>query len=270
MITEILFGEFNYERAKSYCSSIESFSVMLAIAYVVTIFSIKIFIKNRKAYDLQLPLSIWNAILAVFSGLGFFYTFPTFLNVVYNKGISYINTNISELYTDSKCGYWILLWVLSKIPELVDTFFIVLRKRPLMFMHWYHHALTGFYAIVNYSEGNAHMFWVVWMNYGIHTAMYSYYFLRSLKVNVPPQIAQAITTLQMVQFVIAIIAQLHVGFKAITTNASYAVTFRGWIIGVFMLTTYLTLWVRFYKISYYNKGGKKYIVHMNDSVKKSF
>ncbi|VDO57447.1 unnamed protein product [Haemonchus placei] len=261
MSLEILFGEFNYERAKEYCISLESFSLKLAIAYIITIFSIKYYMKDRKAYDLQLPLNIWNGILAVFSALGFLYTFPTFLNVIYNKGISYTYTHISEVYTDKTSGYWVLLWVLSKIPELVDTIFIVLRKRPLMFMHWYHHALTGYYAIVNYHEDNAHMFWVVWMNYAIHAAMYSYYLLRSLRIQVPAQIAQIITTSQMIQFIVAIAAQLHVGYLAVTSSGktSYAVTFRGWAIGVFMLVTYLMLWIRFYNISYYSKGGKKYV-----------
>ncbi|VDO66145.1 unnamed protein product [Heligmosomoides polygyrus] len=266
MSLEILLGEFNYERAKAYCVSIEGFSVKLAVAYVVTIFSLKYYMRNRKAYDLQLPLNVWNGILALFSALGFVFTFPTFLNVAYNKGFSHTYTHISEVYTDKTSGFWVLLWVLSKIPELVDTLFIVLRKRPLMFMHWYHHALTGYYAIVNYHEDNAHMFWVVWMNYAIHAAMYSYYLLRSLRIKVPPHVAQIITTSQMVQFVIAIAAQLHVGFLAVTSASekhSYAVSFRGWSIGVFMLVTYLMLWIRFYYISYYSKGGKKYVAHVN-------
>lgn len=49
------------------------------------------------------------------------------------------------------------------------------------------------------------------------------------------------------QFVIAIAAQLHVGFLAVTSASekhSYAVSFRGWSIGVFMLVTYLMLWIR--------------------------
>ncbi|KAJ1352275.1 hypothetical protein KIN20_008573 [Parelaphostrongylus tenuis] len=269
MTMEILFSEFDYERAKDYCASIENFSVKLAIAYVVSIFSIKFYMKDRKAYDLQIPLSIWNAILSVFSALGFFYTFSTFLSVARKHGFSHITTHISEVYTDKTCGYWVFLWVLSKTPELIDTIFIVLRKRPLMFMHWYHHAFTSYYAIVNYWEENAHMIWLVWMNYGIHALMYGYYFLRAIRVNVSPKVAQTITTMQMIQMTIAILAQLHVGILAFTTTGPYAVTFRGWFIGMFMLTTYLALWIRFYNISYYNNGGKKYVAHMNSNVKKA-
>uniref|UniRef100_A0A1I7XCT9 Elongation of very long chain fatty acids protein n=1 Tax=Heterorhabditis bacteriophora TaxID=37862 RepID=A0A1I7XCT9_HETBA len=287
MSVDLILGDFEYGRAKAYCASIEGFFVKLSVAYIVIIFTIKYYMRNKKAFDLQLPLNIWNGILAVFSILGFIYTFPTFLNVAFNKGLSHTYTNISNIYTDKRAGYWVFLWVLSKIPELLDTLFIVLRKKPLMFMHWYHHALTGYYAIVNYYEDNAHMVWVVWMNYIIHSVMYSYYLLRSLKIKVPPQIAQIITTSQMVQFVAAIGAQMHVGYLFFKEDSSkYAITLRGWTIGVFMLVTYLLLWIRitpntpevcylclqeyyfrFYNISYYRQGGKKYVNHKTNDKK---
>lgn len=31
-------------------------------------------------------------------------------------------------------------------------------------MHWYHHALTGWFAFVTFYEQNAYMIWVVWLN----------------------------------------------------------------------------------------------------------
>lgn len=38
------------------------------------------------------------------------------------------------------------MFVFSKVPELGDTVFIILRKRPLIFLHWYHHVTVLLYT----------------------------------------------------------------------------------------------------------------------------
>ena len=42
----------------------------------------------------------------------------------------------SYIENDRVSGFWSSLFVLSKVPELGDTIFIVLRKQPLIFLHW--------------------------------------------------------------------------------------------------------------------------------------
>jgi hypothetical protein len=60
---------------------------------------------------------------------------------------------------------------------------ILIKHFQLMFMHWYHHALTGYFAFHTFYAENAYMVWVVWMNYAIHFAMYRWVFwsLKALK-----------------------------------------------------------------------------------------
>lgn len=48
---EILFGEYDFEKARHYCGSLESFSIKLAVVYMAVIFSIKYFMKDRKPID---------------------------------------------------------------------------------------------------------------------------------------------------------------------------------------------------------------------------
>lgn len=77
-------------------------------------------------------------------------------------------------------GMWSMLFVFSKVAELLDTVFLVLNKKPLVFLHWYHHLtvlLLSWHAYLSQSPISLH---VMAMNYSIHAVMYGYYFLRSI------------------------------------------------------------------------------------------
>merc|ERR1712127_1141715 len=50
---------------------------------------------------------------------------------------------------------WTILFVLSKFAELWDTFFIVVHKKPLIFLHWYHHITVLLYCWVAWQEKNS-------------------------------------------------------------------------------------------------------------------
>ncbi|KAI6180753.1 Elongation of very long chain fatty acids protein [Aphelenchoides besseyi] len=258
----IFFEDYDYNRSKQWLIDHESFLIKSVIFYVIGIFSIKIFLRDRKPFDLERPLIAWNAFLATFSLLGFLYTLPSILKVIRDHGISHTYTHINEVHKNPLSGYWSFLWICSKIPEFVDTFFIVLRKKPLMFMHWYHHALTGYFAFVAFYNDNAYLVWAVLLNYGVHAMMYSYYCLRAFRIRVPPQLAQFITTSQMVQFLIVIIAMTHAQIK-MSNGEKVAATGYGLFIGQWTMWTYFVLWLRFYYISYYNNGGKKYVQHQD-------
>ncbi|KAI1705814.1 GNS1/SUR4 family domain-containing protein [Ditylenchus destructor] len=258
---DIFFREYNYEEAKKWLIDDEAFLFKCIGAYIVVIFAIKYVMRIFKPFDLNTPLILWNALLAVFSVVGFVKMTPTFIYVLYHHGVQHSYTKISELQTDKVCGYWAFLWIVSKIPELIDTIFIVLRKRPLMFMHWYHHVVTGYYAYVNFYEDNAYMIWTVYMNYFIHALMYAYYAARAIGIRIPPNFAQLLTAAQIIQFTIAHVIMGHVLVLWSTTNDTYAVSFRGFLIGAIMEVSYLLLWFRFYYISYIAGGGKKYLAH---------
>lgn len=41
-----------------------------------------------------------------------------------------------ESYGDNATGFWCLIFAVSKVFELLDTVFVILRKKPLIFLHW--------------------------------------------------------------------------------------------------------------------------------------
>jgi hypothetical protein len=137
---------------------------------------------SREAMDLKVPLAMWNLFLATFSFIGMTQTVP---QLMYNLNAMSLTDNLcSEARTtfggNGTCGLWVQLFVFSKIPELVDTAFIVARKKPLLFLHWYHHVSVLLYCWHSYAtEASTGLFFVT-MNYSVHAVMYGYYFLMAI------------------------------------------------------------------------------------------
>ena len=53
--------------------------------------------------------------------------------------ISYRDINClhpSFTHGEKDIGFWVMLFAVSKLFELIDTLFIILRKKPLIFLHW--------------------------------------------------------------------------------------------------------------------------------------
>ena len=91
-------------------------------------------------FDLKYPLGLWNLFLSTFSFMGAFRTVPHLLGLLLSKSYQESICDVAaSAYGHGPCGFWTCLFILSKLPELVDTVFIVLRKRNLLFLHWYHH-----------------------------------------------------------------------------------------------------------------------------------
>ena len=93
---------------------------------------------------------------------------------------------------------WAAWLGLSKLAELGDTLFLVLRKRPLRFIHVYHHCLTlvtSWYLAGQWAQ-TGRLFST--MNFLIHSIMYSYYAFQALRwIRLPKALSMTITFLQV-------------------------------------------------------------------------
>ena len=92
---------------------------------------------KKEAFKLNWQLSAWNLFLAVFSFIGAVRVVPQIALNVHLHGFEYtICERADTQYGIGASGLWTVLFILSKPLELVDTAFIVLRKKPLILLHW--------------------------------------------------------------------------------------------------------------------------------------
>lgn len=140
---------------------------------------------------------------------------------------------------------WGWLFALSKVFELGDTFFIVLRKTPLSFLHWYHHITVFVYTWYCITEPNASSHVFSTMNYVVHTVMYSYYALRASGRKIPLKIAQVITFLQIAQMFMGIFINFVV-LNAAVNGTECKFRYDHILFGFLIYSTYVILFVKFF------------------------
>lgn len=147
--------------------------------------------------------------------------------------------------------FWTWLFGLSKVIELGDTVFVVLRKTPLMFLHWYHHVtvfIYSWYGITNLSE---FCLWFACMNYFVHTIMYSYYALKASGWRLPVSISKAITLLQIAQMFAGLTLNI-LSLKKYDTfdcDVNYSLAYLGLVI----YGSYMVLFANFFYQRYVHK-----------------
>ena len=93
---------------------------------------------------------------------------------------------------------WVNWFGLSKLAELGDTIFVILRKRPLTFLHVYHHSTVLLFTWYLCAQVAPVGRWFSTMNLFIHSIMYSYYALQALRwFRIPKRLALTITLSQV-------------------------------------------------------------------------
>ncbi|OWF47968.1 Elongation of very long chain fatty acids protein 6 [Mizuhopecten yessoensis] len=203
--------------------------------------------ENRPRYELRPYLVIWNATLGIFSIFGAVRVVPTLIYSAKYNGKEY--TLCSSLDTMDVNEFWGCMFTFSKVLELGDTLFVVLRKQKLIFLHWYHHTTVLVYVwyLSPHTPGFAQ--WFMGMNFTVHSIMYNYYALRAMKFHVPRFISMLITSLQLSQmicgFVLTCMA-FQLNLKGVKCGDSY----QQIMYGMMMYVSYFVLFANFFYKNY--------------------
>ena len=192
--------------------SIWHYSLYISALYALAIVGLQKWMENRKPYNLRRPLFVWSLGLSLFSFIGFYCCGFTHLRLLVSEGFE--SSICSKLMHNGRAGLWMFLFVISKAPELVDTYFIILRKQKLIFLHWYHHITVFIYCWYHYTKQIYMAQWFCTMNYGVHAVMYLYYAVRAPGYYRPPVwVNKFITMLQLGQMVLGVTVNSFVYYK---------------------------------------------------------
>jgi len=173
----------------------------VGLVYLITIFGLRRWMRSRPAFELKGPLFIWNLSLGIFSLVGLLRTGPELVMVLSRKN-GLFNSICSKTGMNVPSGAWGLLFTFSKFIELGDTLFIVLRKRPLVFLQWYHHLATLMVVWTVATLVEPIVRWYVILNYLVHSLMYPYFAFKTIGIQIPSKVANLITTLQLTQMIV--------------------------------------------------------------------
>ena len=220
------------------------------------------FMKNREPFDLKWPLAYWNLFLSTFSTIGMMRTVPHLLHTLSRQTMEETICTDAQAQSngDGVVGLWVQLFVLSKIPELIDTVFIVLRKKPLIFLHWYHHITVLAFCWNCYATKSSTGLIFCAMNYSVHAIMYGYYFLMAVGAKPKWMKPVVITLAQISQMIVGTTICIMSAVLMYKKGSDCAVTRNNILPGALMYGSYLYLFCEF--------AVKRFILAPKKKVKK--
>jgi hypothetical protein len=95
-------------------------------------------------------------------------------------GIQAVFCDRGGKYQTGRYYFGVYLFYLSKYYELLDTLFLVLKKKPLIFLHVYHHPATLILCWYSLQVQLTPQWLCTTANAIVHTFMYYYYYLAVL------------------------------------------------------------------------------------------
>lgn len=219
--------------------------IICAYLYFVKVLGPKL-MDSKKPYDLMWTIRMYNIFVSGFYGYLFYKA-----SALTNYGLDYFGCKHVEgqlLAELQPIGY---MYFLTKIFELMDTVFFILRKKNKQAsnLHVFHHTLmlsiAWIYLRIQPSGGSV-LF--PYLNGGFHVILYAYYFLATFKgLHKYLWWKRQLTILEMAQFALTIV---HYSYQMLTGCESIMMSSFG--IGGSAL--FLFLFVNFYRYTYGSKS----------------
>jgi len=243
--------------------------VVIAVSYLISLYVLQGYMKEKKPYVLKYPTFVHNVILTLLS-------LTMFLGSSYG---AYLKYNAQGFWAGLVCEqesepmhgplfYWSYIFYLSKFYELIDTYLLVLKKKPLIFLHVFHHFIMPFVCWAGLEGKWCMALWTsAFWNSFVHVIMYYYYSISTLGFTVWWK--KHLTALQIYQFVSGVaytgiyffyyLNDVSVSLSPLSLNFRPGCTGEPWAV-IFMFSvncSFLVLFMNFFIQSYSGRSKRE-------------
>jgi fatty acid elongase 3 len=246
--------DFRFVPGETHISTLKTCATIL-LSYYIIIFGGRELMRDRPAFKLNFLFKVHNFYLTAISFILLVLFAEQLIPTVARHGVFFAICDHSGGWTDKLVVLYYLNY-LTKFVELIDTCFLFLKKKPLTFLHTYHHGAT---ALLCFTQlvGHTAVSWVpIVLNLMVHVVMYWYYFQSARGIRIWWK--KYITIMQITQFV------LDLGFVYFASWTYFTSTYWNWlpnmgqcageefaaIAGICILSSYLLLFISFYFATY--------------------
>lgn len=244
---------YNYIPMKNFLEKNAVIPYIAVTLYALFCYFGKKYFEKRDPWNFRTAMAAWNLFLTLYSMLTVLHGFPAFHRVFTTPFRDTLCIDPTTVFGGS-AFVWTQLFVLSKFAELFDTFFIVVHKKPLIFLHWYHHITVLVYTWVAFTEKTPSALFFGPINAMVHSVMYGYYFLMAIKMKPKWMNAIWITVAQILQMVIGVTVSLF-SFYYYIYDDQCQLHSGTLIASFFMYGSYLYLFASFF-YNRYVRGNK--------------
>lgn len=218
----------------------------LAAMYLIFVMLVPPMMEHQKPFSLKKQVAIWNLLLSFFSWCGMIRVVPHLLYLMLTTSFEQTICMKVHYMDGGALGLWSMLFVFSKVVELFDTLFLVLNKKNLVFLHWYHHLTVLLLSWHAYISKSPISLYAMSMNYSIHAIMYGYYFLRTIEKWPRWLSPQFITVAQISQMIVgSFLCLMGIFYKSYNYQQCHA-PMSNMIFAAAIYLTYFYLFAHFF------------------------
>jgi len=225
--------------------------IAICFTYLLLVYLGSLYMQHRKAWELKYFRIIHNAILC----FGSFIMVLGMITELYKSyqigGLEVLLCDANGIQLQGNLYNWYYVFSLSKFYEFIDTGILILRKKPISFLHCFHHFITAYLCWLGLYDAIAIQWTVICLNGTVHVFMYYYYL--AVSFNSDLWWKKYLTTMQIVQFCLDLALCLPFFYHELIlgndcSGHSYVLGFSNAV-----LISFLILFINFFQKTYTEK-----------------